>query len=413
MTVTQMTDQQPGPMVVQRTPMQQLVAEVRHEQIREQIAAALPPTVPVSRFERALITALMDDVVKQTDAKFQLVNADRPSLFQAVVKCAQDGLMPDGKQAALVVYGGKVQYLPMIGGVRQIAAEFGWTIRTHVAYSNDLKFEVVEGTNESIDHRPAPPGTDRGELVAAYAIAHHRDGRRSIFEVMYEADVMKAKAVAKTDKIWKGWPAQMWEKTVGHRIAKKLPLDPMDAQRMRRVVDAVELGPEESAAALYGPGARASFSELPSGTQPYVDSPSEVPPVDAPADTEPAVTPPAEPGNPSGSSDTPTEASTEAQPSGAPVAAAAPLPEPDEEAVMLAAEAAEFVPTFGRFSDGGSNGPLDLAAILDLGDDGLQYLTMLLTRLEPGVDRSATEAFARVHMPAEYAAHVVAVAKAA
>jgi hypothetical protein len=47
----------------------------------------------------------------------------------------------------------------------------------------------------------------------------------------------------------------MWEKTVGHRIAKKLPLDPADRIRLDRVIAASELDPGEAAVALYGPQA--------------------------------------------------------------------------------------------------------------------------------------------------------------
>lgn len=390
MTVIPMTEE-----IAQRTPVQNLIATVRGDNSRAEIQKALPEGVSVNRFESATVTALLQNP--------DLAKCDETSFFLALVKCAQDGLFPDGREAALVPYKGKVSYLPMIHGVRKTAAEFGWTIRTHVVYAND-QFEHEQGTDDRITHKPTPIGADRGELVAAYAIAHHRDGRRSITEVMTAADVAKAKDVAQTDRVWKQWPAQMWEKTVGHRIAKKLPLDPVDQQRLTRILDAVDLGPGESARLLYGPGAEASFSEIPSGAHPYVNRPPdiEVPPADAPVNAEPAESPPAEPGTPGGSSDTPAEAREE---SPSAVAAAAPvsLPEPDEEAVMLAAEAAEFVPATGRFSADGTDGPLDLAGILDLGADGRAYLTMCLARLDAGAWRSATEAFARIHLPEEYA----------
>lgn len=235
-----------------RAPATELVDTLirNDESALAQLRGALPENVTLTKFTAALQTALIDDAIRQQDASKQLVNADRASLFQAVVKCAGDGLLPDGRQAALTVFGGKVTYLPMIAGVRHIAAEFGWTIRTHVVYAND-RFEVIEGTDQRVEHRPVPPGAERGEIVAAYAVAHHRDGRTSIVEVMHKVDIDKCRAVAKTQNVWAKWPAQMSEKTVGHRIAKKLPLDPQDAQRLMRVLDAAELAPGEAATLLY------------------------------------------------------------------------------------------------------------------------------------------------------------------
>lgn len=58
-----------------------------------------------------------------------LLSADRQTLFQACMKCAQDGLLPDGREAALVIFRTKkkidnrdvwvdaVQYMPMVAGV--------------------------------------------------------------------------------------------------------------------------------------------------------------------------------------------------------------------------------------------------------------------------------------------------------
>lgn len=238
---------------------QAAIARIRSDEAREQIQAALPPSVSIDRFTRATATALIQNP--------DLAGTDEASLFQAIVKCAQDGLFPDGREAALVVYKGKAQYLPMIAGVRKIAAEYGWTIVTHVVYANDV-FDVQGGTDDRITHRPVGPGEPRGDLVAAYAVAHHRDGRRSITEVMHAQDIAKARAVAQTDRIWNQWPAQMFEKTVGHRIAKKLPLDPQDAARLNRVITAADLAPGEAAEIMYGPHGPVAARELPQAEQP-------------------------------------------------------------------------------------------------------------------------------------------------
>lgn len=226
-----------------RTPAQILTAQLRSDEFKQQVAMAIPENMPPSRFVRATVTALL-----QNDA---LATVDRDSLFSAVLKCAQDGLLPDGREAALVPYKGKAQYLPMIGGYRKIAGEHGWTIETVVVYAQD-EFSYSLGLDPRIDHRPAAINTDRGALVAAYAIGRHRDGRR-VVEVYEAAAVAAAKGVAQTDRVWKQWPAQMWEKTVGKRLFAKLPLDPADKRVAGLIVDAEQIGPAASAEMLYGP----------------------------------------------------------------------------------------------------------------------------------------------------------------
>lgn len=227
-----------------RTPAQILTTQVRSPEFAEQVAMALPDNVPASRFQRVTVTALLQ--------KPELAEVDRDSFFFSLLKCAADGLLPDGREAALVPYNGKCSYLPMIGGYRKVAGEYGWTIETVAVRAKD-EFTYSLGSDPRVDHKPAPINSDRGELVAAYAIGRHRDGRR-VIEV-YEADkVAAAKGVAQTDRVWKQWPEQMWEKTVGKRLFQKLPLDPADKRVASLVVDAEEIGPAAAAAMLYGPG---------------------------------------------------------------------------------------------------------------------------------------------------------------
>lgn len=261
----------------QRTPQQLMIAEVRGEGFQEQIKAALPANVTIAKFVRATVTALMQN------ADLAPANPEaQTALFQALIKCAQDGLLPDGREAALVLYGGKAQYLPMIGGLRKIAAEHGWTIRTAVIYEND-EFTYELGLEPRIVHRPAGLREQRGGLIGAYAIGTHRDGRKEV-EVFTAEDVERARQVsrAKDNGPWKTWTDRMWEKTVGKRLFAKLPLDKTDADRVARILSAadVELEPGAAAALLYGNDpARA----LPAAT--------EVPPAGAaagPADSQQA-----------------------------------------------------------------------------------------------------------------------------
>lgn len=227
-------------------PVNAVVQQIRSEAFREQLEAALPENVSVERFARVTVTALRENPD---------VAAHPPSLLSAVIRCAQDGLLPDTQEAALVVFktkdGPRVQYLPMIGGFRKIAAEHGWSIRTQVVRQGD-HFDFELGDQASLRHRPTLGGG--GEVVAAYAIGAHRDGRREI-EVMGLDEIEKVRATSRFSERgpWAEWFERMAEKTVGRRLFKKLPLG--DRERVARVLDASELGPAGSAELLYGPQA--------------------------------------------------------------------------------------------------------------------------------------------------------------
>jgi recombination protein RecT len=212
----------------------------------ERVAPLLPDTVPLTRFVSIAKTALRTQPA--------LLEADQRTLFSALIRCAQDGLYPDGREAALNVYRTKrgddwiasVQYLPMIGGLRKRLAEYGWTLKTRVVFAND-EFEYSEEPQQ-IRHVPVRPGTERGTRVAAYAVATHRDGRR--LQILLDADdIAKRAAKAKTDKVWKEWPDAMWEKSAGHAIYDEIP----QAERDRIALHLDEYEAADAAELLYGP----------------------------------------------------------------------------------------------------------------------------------------------------------------
>lgn len=221
-----------------RNKTQEIVSAIETPEFLQQLEESLPENVTLDRFKRVTITAVR--------ANPDLVNADQTTLFASIVKCAQDGLFPDGREAALVTFKGKVGYIPMIGGIRKIAAVYGWQLRTNVVYAND-EFDYTDEPPE-IRHRPVRPGADRGDLIAAYAVATHRDGRR-VQTVLHPDDIAKRRAKAQTQNVWSEWTAAMWEKSAGHDIFGQLSLDPADARVDRILREGILADPLQ---ALYG-----------------------------------------------------------------------------------------------------------------------------------------------------------------
>lgn len=209
-----------------------------HDQLEKrssQFQAALPAHIPKERFVRVLLTA-----VQQNPA---LASADRQTFFNSAMKAAQDGLLPDGREGAMVIYKTKVkegnrefwidsvQWMPMVAGIRKKVRNSGEieTWDAHCVYENDA-FEFELGDSPYIKHKPALGG-DRGKIIAAYSVATLKSGEKSR-EVMSIEEIMAVwrKSSKQKDKDgnptgpWKDHLGEMCRKTVARRHSKVLPM---------------------------------------------------------------------------------------------------------------------------------------------------------------------------------------------
>ncbi|ABD27135.1 rect protein [Novosphingobium aromaticivorans DSM 12444] len=180
--------------------------------------AALPAHVTVEKFTRVAQTAILSNP--------NLMRADRASLFGSITKLAQDGLLPDGREAALVMFGQQVQAMPMIAGVLKKIRQSGEVakISAQVVHEND-HFVVSYGFDEDVTHNPPPLDKPRGKAIGAYATAVLKDGSRML-EVMSLEEIDKVRAVSRAGKSgpWVQWWGEMARKTVMRRLSKRLPM---------------------------------------------------------------------------------------------------------------------------------------------------------------------------------------------
>lgn len=204
-----MASQPNNPVAVIRQNMTALAPELKN---------ALPAHVSVDKFTRVAMTAIQNNPALQ--------NADRRSLFGAVVRLAQDGLLPDGREAALVLFGNKAQAMPMIAGVLKKIRQSGEVakISAQVVYAND-HFVVSYGFDETVEHNPPALNEPRGEPIGAYATAVLKDGSR-LLEVMSLEEIEKVRNVSRASKNgpWVTWWGEMARKTVMRRLSKRLPM---------------------------------------------------------------------------------------------------------------------------------------------------------------------------------------------
>jgi recombination protein RecT len=183
--------------------------------IQPEVMRMLPAQISPDQFARATETALVKDS--------SLLDCNRKSLFEAVMQCAETGLMPNGRDAALVRYKGAVQFIPMIAGILKLMRNTGEiaTIGAEVFCERD-EFDYGLGSDPFVRHRPALD--DRGEVQGAYAIVKTKDGAQYI-EIMGRNDIDKVMRMSKAQNgPWKSWFEEMARKTVLRRLAKKCPL---------------------------------------------------------------------------------------------------------------------------------------------------------------------------------------------
>lgn len=207
---SQAAEQQPAnPVAVIRQNLQLMEPEFK---------AALPPHISVEKFKRVALTA-----IQNTPA---LVNADRRSLFGAFVRLAQDGLLPDGREAAIVMFGNKAQAMPMIAGILKKIRQSGEVakVSAQVVYERD-KFIVKYGFDEDVEHVPPALNEPRGEPIGAYATAVLKDGSQ-LLEVMSLEDIQAVRKVSRaaSNGPWVSWWGEMARKTVMRRLSKRLPM---------------------------------------------------------------------------------------------------------------------------------------------------------------------------------------------
>lgn len=249
----------------------------------DQFRMVLPSHISVEKFQRTVLTAVQNDP--------QLLDADRQSFLLACMKAAQDGLLPDKREAALVIFkenkqvNGRwetrllVQYMPMVYGLRKKILQSAEVadITTNVVYRAEVEsgaFYYEEGTERALRHKPLlldfePNDSD---IIAAYSVATFKDGTRS-FEVMRRSEINKVREKSQTGATldrkgsprtpsgpWVEWFSEQCRKTVMRRHSKSLPMsgDLVDVEASD------ELAAASVASALAAPPAAAAVEPPPS-----------------------------------------------------------------------------------------------------------------------------------------------------
>lgn len=208
-----------------------------------EFAKSLPGHIKPEKFVRTTQTAI--SMTRNIDRV-----KDMGQFLAACTNAAADGLILDGREAALVVgYDGSVRYQPMMRGLLKLAYNSGMV--------KSLVVEIVR-ENDEFDYIPTNPDApiyhkiemkrDRGEPYAAYAIATMKDGG-VVQEVMTVGDINSIRDRSDAYKAFKNgkikstpWStdwSEMARKTVFRRLSKYLPSS-TDRDELHRAAERID-----------------------------------------------------------------------------------------------------------------------------------------------------------------------------
>lgn len=223
---------------------QSLTLRQQVQSAADQFGLSLPGHITKEKFTRTALTAV--SMTRNIDRV-----KDPKTLLTAISKAAADGLILDGREAALVIdYNGEAQYRPMMRGLLKLAYNSGMLKSLVVETVRENDEFTYEPTNleHPLTHK-INPKVARGEAYAYYALAVLKDGG-IVHEFMTLEDVnairdrSDAYRAFKAGKIkstpWSTDHNEMARKTVFRRLSKYLPSSTDNELRVAQAAERID-----------------------------------------------------------------------------------------------------------------------------------------------------------------------------
>jgi len=193
------------------------------DDIKAQIAKALPALCTPERFMRIAITAITKTP--------KLASCTQESLISCLLDLAQLGIEADGRRAHLIPYGTTCTLILDYKGIVELVKRSGEVVTIHadkVCEKDTFKVNMGVLVEHIIDYTKP-----RGAAYAYYAYAKMKDGSMQT-QVMTkeEVEVIRQSSRGKNSTPWTQHFDQMANKTVFRRLSKWLPMSPEIAQKM-------------------------------------------------------------------------------------------------------------------------------------------------------------------------------------
>lgn len=210
---------------------------------RDQFLEVLPRGTPVDRFIRAAQTAVLKDT------RGKLASCTEGSMFYSLMECARVGLMPDGRQAALIPRwnrnldppSNEAHFTPMVEGIIDLMLRAPGVAKVEaraVRFRKDDdpvevesdEFEYAYGIHSDVRHVPrCPPSAQPYDprVAYAYAIVWWSNGAPPTFEVVPRAEIDAARTMGQGETpMWQDWYGEGARKVALKRLSKYTDLEP-------------------------------------------------------------------------------------------------------------------------------------------------------------------------------------------
>jgi phage RecT family recombinase len=156
----------------------------------------------------------------------ELLRCTQASFLESMVRATELGLRfaGAGGEAYLVPYKSACTLIIGYRGLCALARRTGKVTRIEARCVHEKDhFEIRYGSGQQIEHRPHL-GPDRGDIVAAYALAELKDGDLQL-EVMTRAelDAIMKRSPSSSKGPWRTDFSEMCRKSVVRRLCKYLP----------------------------------------------------------------------------------------------------------------------------------------------------------------------------------------------
>ena len=155
-----------------------------------------------------------------------IASCTKQSLDQAVIKCINAGLIPDGDEAAFVPFKQQAVFIPMVKGRIKLARQAtpGLTLRAMAVYDGDT-WEYAEGLYPKLHHVPTATDNSPDKLTYVYAIVRVPGSAEPEYDVMNRDTIDRYRSYSLTKKggPWKDHFEEMAKNAVTKRLLKRMP----------------------------------------------------------------------------------------------------------------------------------------------------------------------------------------------
>lgn len=211
----------------------ELAALFNTNKIQSMIKAVLPSVMTPARFIQVGLTATLKNP--------RLLDCTAVSFTNSMLKCAESGLEPDGRRAALVPYKDECTLQVMYQGYVELLMETGDVTNMHceiVHENDDFEYDMGVVRKHKINFK-----SDRGQAYACWCKIEMKNGACK-YEVMTKEQIYDVRDKSPAYKGNRPTPwtdpqaeLEMWKKTVFLRARKWVSLRPENRKRIEAAED--------------------------------------------------------------------------------------------------------------------------------------------------------------------------------